>query len=945
MRSLINKIDQIRILLENGKIDILSLSETWLRKVIPDELIHIDGYKLYRADRGNSGKTERGGGLCVYIKEKFNTEIIVFNDYSQRDIEILSLRICGNKTGTLVCTTIYRPPKGKVESAVTGLQKLCDKLLETTGDKIIHGDFNINYLNKSCRWSKKLKEWEIHNGLFQCIKTPTRITPTSSSMIDLCFSNVKFVSNTGTLNLNVSDHLATFITKKKIREKKQEKRFEGRDYRKLTVEAVREILGQPANNHACEIVDPNLLWYNLRGRYDEVNDKLCPIREYKIKRDRPEYFTTEISNLILTRDKLFKKARTTPDKAKQKILWKKAVIKRKAVRSSIREAKRKYVTSTLEENKKNPKQYWRTMNRFLNRGKKKGTITNIVRLDGTKATGLDAAEMVNDFFCMIGSNLAKKITPATKRFTIESVRCKFKWGSKIPHDDVRKEILALNDGKSSGFSGITSRVLNLCLQSTVPEFVTILNSCVDKGVFPTCWKEGIVVPIPKGDKVKVLENIRPISLLPTPGKILEHLMHHRMYLYLMEHGLLSSKQAGFRKNYGIQDPTIDLIRFVHDRFNERKNVLCIYIDMAKAFNSLAIDILLAKLENLGFQGSFLKLLESYSTNRRQFTNFNGFLSKSGGVEFGVAQGSVLGPLLFSLYMNDLPTIFDVLDIRMYADDTVLFCELNRDGDIGRTVEKVNAELENFSQWCRFNFLTVNTSKTKCMLFSPSCMSKQMLNEKLQIRLNGEILGFVDTYRYLGVELDTKLDMEAHVNNVIRKARPLLYSLAKLRHYVNLDTSVIMYKTYILPVVEFGLYLVDKPAQVNRLQKLQNRAMRICFRESNTSPSFPLHVRADLLSLKLRRRCTLLGFINMKSLRGDPTFPMSNRNDNRTRASGDMYHVNFPHTERYKRSISYTGPQTWNALPLEIRENRYPLTLKSNLRKYYWSVFQENKTVK
>lgn len=134
----------------------------------------------------------------------------------------------------------------------------------------------------------------------------------------------------------------------------------------------------------------------------------------------------------------------------------------------------------------------------------------------------------------------------------------------------------------------------------------------------------------------------------------------------------------------------------------------------------------------------------------------------------------------------------------------------------------------------------------------------------------------------------------------------IYSLAKLRYYVNQKDSVQMYKTYILPVLEFGLYLVDKPNQIDKLQKLQNKALRICLREPNTAPSYQLHCKVNLLSLNLRKRCTILNFINMKLLRDDYTFDWDTRNDNRTQAGGKRLLIGFPNSERFKRSISYQG---------------------------------------
>lgn len=220
-------------------------------------------------------------------------------------------------------------------------------------------------------------------------------------------------------------------------------------------------------------------------------------------------------------------------------------------------------------------------------------------------------------------------------------------------------MVALSDSKSSGLMNLNSKVTNLCLRSCIPEFTCLLNLCINKGTFPSDWKAGNV-PIPKGDKMKIMGNIRPISLLPSPGKILEHIMHRQMYAYLMEYNLLSPKQTGFRKNFGIQDATIDLVSFVQERFNDKR---MFYVYTSTWPRSLDIGILLSKLESLGFEGTFLKLLKRYSTGRRQVTNFNGCISKVGTVEFGVAQGSVLGPLLFSIYMNDLPTIFTILDVR------------------------------------------------------------------------------------------------------------------------------------------------------------------------------------------------------------------------------------------------------------------------------------------
>lgn len=179
----------------------------------------------------------------------------------------------------------------------------------------------------------------------------------------------------------------------------------------------------------------------------------------------------------------------------------------------------------------------------------------------------------------------------------------------------------------------------------------------------------------------------------------------------MENSLLSPKQAGFRKNYGIYDPLIDLTSFIHHSFNNSSVTLCIYVDLAKAFNSLDTSILFYKLEKLGFKGNMLELLRSYIVGRRQVTLFDNTESSSGIISHGVAQGSVLEPLLFSIYMNNLPNVFKIMNTRMYADDTVLFCEIKK-GQWKEKIKEVNKELESFSEWCKANFLTINVQKTR-----------------------------------------------------------------------------------------------------------------------------------------------------------------------------------------------------------------------------------------
>lgn len=215
IRSLINKIELVRHLLQDETTDALCLSETWLTAQVPDELIYITGYKLWRGDRPTCSGKPRGGGVCVYVLEKYATAVLK-TPRSNADIEMLGISIEGYRTGVINCITVYRPPKGDTETALMRLDQLVSMMrAEGQCNLLIHGDFNLNYLNGQCRIVKKLKEWETKSGLKQVIRNPSRVSNVSSTLIDLCFVDIKHLHSTGLININLSDHYATFLIRKK----------------------------------------------------------------------------------------------------------------------------------------------------------------------------------------------------------------------------------------------------------------------------------------------------------------------------------------------------------------------------------------------------------------------------------------------------------------------------------------------------------------------------------------------------------------------------------------------------------------------------------------------------------------------------------------------------------------------------------------------------------
>lgn len=418
----------------------------------------------------------------------------------------------------------------------------------------------------------------------------------------------------------------------------------------------------------------------------------------------------------------------------------------------------------------------------------------IYPVSNEKLKGLEAASLINKFFCEVGGKLARNIPDTDNNVTLSTTGCKFIWSNRISVDEVRKRVIELNANKSSGIPSLGSNILKKCLYCKADAFTQILNDCIRSGKFPDSWKQAVVVPIPKGVKKPTLDNIRPISLLPYPGKILEQILHKRLYEYLEVNVLLCKEQSGFRKNHSTYDPVVDLVTFISRSFNNGKCVLCIYIDLAKAFNSLDCTKLISKISSLGVCGNILDLLTDYLTNRQQLTNLCGTLSPLDVVDYGVPQGSILGPTLFNIYMNDLPKIFETMSVRMYADDTVLFKEIDVESDIEDQICKINKDLVMFGSWCKQNKLTINVTKSKGMLFTAPLSKYRNMDTAVlpDLLLNGTKLSYVKVYRYLGIDLDNHLKMEDHLNSIINKVRPVVYKLSKIRYIVDSDLAVRIY---------------------------------------------------------------------------------------------------------------------------------------------------------
>ena len=897
-------------------VDILTLSETHIHSHNFNdntELYSIPGYTFIKRNRINGSH----GGVAMYISEKITWKRR--QDLEKPEVEFMVIEIIQNKAKNFLVCTLYRPPESSEYLHKNFNNIFADilTLINTTClESIILGDLNADYLKRSC--CKHLKDIIRLQGYKQLIKSPTRVTSESSTLIDVILTNNEHViSATDTSPLNLSDHDLVGCVRKINFQKFESRTITCRNYTNYNKNKMVEDLKSKNIDAIYAIHDVNQAWRFLKSILSRVFDNHAPKITKRIKGRHCPWLTTDVKQQINRKDQLLRKAR----KSKLPADWNMYKTARNHCNYIVRTAKKAYHHDLLKENRHKPRNFWKCVKAVFPSGQGKSETI-------FKPYDADINNEKANTFCSFFSNVAAEL----KNRSLPLINCTWRFMSrtdsktdKVFHFEyvskifIEKELKSLKRHKATGFDDLPSNLLKDSSCVVSGPLAHIINLSLKSGVVPSEWKTAIITPLHKSGDKDSADNYRPISVLPVLSKILEKAVHKQLTDFLENNKLLSDKQFGYRKGRSTELATTLFLDDVRKAADNGKLTGAVFIDLSKAFDTLGHTSILVKLQSYGIKDVTLEWFKNYLFGRTQLVSMDNMLSEQFPVKCGVPQGSILGPLLFLIFFNDFPDVLEHSDVVQFADDTVIYVASSSFDDIETSLNK---DLQRVSKYFRNNELVINLKlgKTECMLFgTDKRLSK--VSKPLALFYDHVAIHVTNSYTYLGTIVDSSLTLNDQFDKMYKNASSKLKLLSKLKHYLTDEATKCVFKSIIQPGMRYNClaFLNLNRTRKEQLNSLDRRAQFLTDLDVNSMNMFYKH------AIRIVRKC-LDGNLcsNFQNYFNVNIHKKATRNQN--------FYLMVPKVklEFAKSSFYFQGVKLFNSLPVEIRRSELEFYSKLKL---------------
>ena len=888
----------------------------------------------------------------MFIKKTLNCKLR--NDLSlsaREDIKIENLWFEIEKNDKkFIVGGIYRHPNQNIQSFTDLLELNLIKINKGKSPCFITGDFNIDFLKAD--YNKNIMNYLNNLLLYNFLPVlllPTRITRKTATLIDHIYyyegQNKKNGSKlmSGNLYSDLSDHLPNFVLLPSTSNKFD---YSSRPYIRLYTKENKQKFHDKLKSvnwtHTLySNYDVNQCFNEFISIVKKLHDASFPLTRMSRRACKDKKWITKGLKISCNnKNNLYKKWLQT----RSKIDEEKYNEYKKCFKKIAKSAEIQYYKKEFDTKVHNTKQIWNNLNKVCSAKKRKNNIfINKLSVENIEITSpSEISNAFNDYFCNIGPSLVK-LLPLTSANYVEymspsvsqSIYC-----APVTSNELVLLIHSLSSNKACGPDGVGAQLIKDNCNLFLEPLIFLFNLSLLKGVVPDSLKVAKVIPIFKKGDVHLPSNYRPISLLSIFNKLLEKIVYKRLYSFLDKNQILYKNQFGFRKKHSTAMALLEVIDLCYQNFDINNKVLGIYFDLQKAFDTVDHNILLHKLYNYGIRGVLYEWLKNYLTNRKQYTVVNNTSSKIGNIVCGVPQGSVLGPLLFLIYINDISNAVGGELVKLFADDTNLFMF---GSNLSVLESQANVVLKKMELWFIANKLSLNADKTCYTLFSRQ-KSQDLNSQYLKLYINNQLISKVSSCKYLGVIIDETLEWKEHIDHVWKKLIKFTSIFYKVRNVLPFACLRKLYFAFIHPHLLYGVEVYANTAKcyLDKLVKLNNKLLRILLKKKMETPIINLYQTFNVLPLPLLHEMQMLLFVHKCYYKLD--MPLIFRqyflennivHGHNTRNNCDL-HIQIVHSNVGQRCSLFCGSKLWNALPRSLKTIQFPFKFKRELKNYLLS---------
>lgn len=806
---------EIELFMNCNNIDILCITEHWLKS--HQFLFNFNNHVI-----GSSFSREnaiRGGSLILLNNQlTFKERKDIVSLSVERTIELACVEM-----EQFVVLCVYRPPSSIYDLFEKVMDDVLLKICTLKKSIFVCGDFNVNLLEDTLMCLKIKNLFSSYN-LKYLFSEPTRITDTTATCLDNIYSDVVPTSRQ-IINQLDSDHCGQMITFIKQNKKVTHKKITVVPKTAGRLEGFKNKLA----SKLCYLPstdDPNEQYNSFFGLYCREFDSSFPPKEISVT-GTAAFSEWATKGIYISRKKLYELyEERNYNKSKEFANYVKKYSK--LFKRICNQAKSHYLSSKIKNSQNKIKMTWDIINKETGKVRNRDTDYSLNVNDKTVKTDLEVATVFEKFFNDIPistTNCLNSSSTMSEFLLKQNVKvCVNEFNFRhVSASEIVKTFNKLNVKKTADLWGNSVVIAKGIIDIVAPELALIYNKCVDCGVIPDLMKHSKVIPLFKSGSTSDPTNFRPISVLPTFSKIFEKLMLDQLLSHFNRHNLLNSKQFGFTRGRSTTDAGVKLLEDIFGAWENADDALGIFCDLSKAFDCVCHDTLVRKLHHYGVRNTSLNLLISYLDNRIQRVDVNGKRSPGSVVTMGVPQGSILGPFLFLVYINDLPCLINGSnEVVLFADDTSLIFKLKRHQPV---IDDVNNTLSKVVHWFSVNNLLLNEKKTKCIKF----ITPNVRQVKTSVMINESELDLVDTTVFLGITLDSKLQWGPHIGKLSKRLSSAAYAVYKIRQLTDIETARLVYFSYFHSIMSYGILLWGNAADIQTIFVLQKKAIRAIYK--------------------------------------------------------------------------------------------------------------------